>query len=81
MLNSLGSNVRPDYAGECIDGTNMSMEDICNEAVQGRRCQYNASNCDALAQPQDGCCPICGKAVEKDGCCSKGHCVVLTHLF
>jgi len=56
----MGYNVRLDYAEECVNRGSMSLDDICNEVVEGNRCQYDADNCNALAQPEDGCCPICG---------------------
>lgn len=51
---------RVDYLGACeIDGS--SAEEICSKVTQEGRCQVNSDNCKHPVQPDDGCCPVCGK--------------------
>ena len=66
-LRSTAANVRADYMGECVDPTEgETVEAVCERVRQDDRCTYNSDNCDFPVEPEDGCCPICGKYICGD---------------
>ena len=55
--------VREDYPGPCVTNAT-SLDDLCEQVLAEERCRFNEDNCERLAFPEVGCCPICGEHVR-----------------
>ena len=51
-----------DHRGECDEDDDTPSDDVCARVRDAGRCEYNSENCDRLVRPEEGCCPVCGKA-------------------
>ena len=61
-LRAQSANARVDYHGECIETANGTVEgNRCQRVRASGKCQDD-SDCKTVIQPEDGCCPICGKS-------------------
>ena len=61
-MRSLSANTRVDYLGECLKlSQNNTIENICESVQEQGKCPHNSTTCRRLAEPQEGCCPVCGE--------------------
>lgn len=64
VLKAQSANTRVDFNRECGDQTHISREEFCLEVRETKSCSYNTSNCRNLVNPEEGCCPLCGKSIS-----------------
>lgn len=62
-LRSQSGNARMDHMGRCDEGSNRTetVDDMCDRVRRSGRCAYTRENCSHRVQPEEGCCPVCGR--------------------
>ena len=64
-LRTQSANAQVDYRGECVEGGEMSLREICRSVRKELgRCEETRHTCKHRVLSRDGCCPICGKYMQ-----------------
>ena len=61
-MRSQSGNARMDHMGRCDEGSQDETPDqMCARVKTSGKCAYTRENCSHRVQPEEGCCPVCGK--------------------
>ena len=66
-----------DHMGRCEEDSNQdeTPDQTCERVRRSGRCSYNRTTCSHRVQPEEGCCPVCGKCVSEAALCVVSVCV------